>query len=163
MGKPESTHGQTSSLQPPFINSWTRSAQSHLGGCFFFQSGSCSPRAQLMKPPMSLEGSFGAFSMTSKISSRSELGSVIFPVLVGTPLIGANRLQPLTLLQHWGRLDTVSCWRSAQACPVEGHINCTACPLMDIVRSIYAAISIANSMTMLLADKQVWSVRWRTF
>ena len=109
VGKPKSIHGQTSSLRPPLINRRTRSAWSHLGGCFFFQSGSCSPRAQLMNPPISLEGSFGAFSMTSKISSRSELGSVIFPVLVGTPLMGANRLQSLTLLQHRGQLDTMSC------------------------------------------------------
>ena len=111
MGKPKPTNGQASSSGRPLTNQThkDRSAQSHLGGCFFFQSGSCSPRAQLMKPPISLEGSFGAFSMTSKISSKSELGSVIFPVFVGTPLIGANRLQPLSSLQHRGQVDTLSC------------------------------------------------------
>ena len=65
-----------------------------------------------MKPPISLEGSFGTLSKTSKISSRSALGSVIFPDLVGTPLIGANRLQPVTLLQHRGQLTY---------CPAEGR------------------------------------------
>ena len=64
----------------------------HRGGVFFFQSGSCSPRAQLIRPPNSLDGIFGTLSTTSKISSRSAFGSVILPDFVGTPLIGASRL-----------------------------------------------------------------------
>ena len=64
----------------------------HRGGPFFFQSGSCSPRAQLMRPPNSLDGSLGTLSMASNTSFRSAFGSVILPDFVGTPLIGASRL-----------------------------------------------------------------------
>lgn len=38
---------------------------------FFFQSGSCSPRAQLAMPPTSLPGRLGSPSSVSKISFRS--------------------------------------------------------------------------------------------
>ena len=64
----------------------------HRGGVFFFQSGSCSPRAQLMRPPNSLDGSLGTLSMASNTSFRSAFGSVILPDFVGTPLMGASRL-----------------------------------------------------------------------
>jgi hypothetical protein len=47
----------------------------YLGGCFFFQSGSSSPRAQLSSPSSSFRGAVGMASITSNISLRSELGS----------------------------------------------------------------------------------------
>lgn len=59
----------------------------------FFQVGSCSPRAQLIRPPNSLAGAFGMLSMVSKISFRSSFGSAMPPDLVGMPRIGASRLQ----------------------------------------------------------------------
>ena len=68
-----------------------------------------------MKPPISLDGSLGTPSMTSNTSSRSALGSVIFPDFVGTPLMGASRLQanPLPFkadskLSHHGPTEQLS-------------------------------------------------------
>ena len=63
-----------------------------------------------MKPPISLDGSLGTPSMTSNTSSRSALGSVIFPDFVGTPLMGASRLQanPLPFKAHHGPTEQLS-------------------------------------------------------
>ncbi len=68
-----------------------RSGPRHLGGRFF-QSGSCSPLAQLMSPPTSFPGRLGSDSIVSNTSLRSALGSVRPPPFVGIPRIGANRL-----------------------------------------------------------------------
>ena len=63
---------------------------------FFFQSGSCSPRAQLSRPETSLPGALGMFSMVSKMPRMSSLGSDMLPDLVGTPLMGASLLHDAT-------------------------------------------------------------------
>ena len=73
----------------------------HRGGVFFFQSGSCSPRAQLMRPPNSLDGSLGTLSIASNTSFRSAFGSVILPDFVGTPLMGASRLHAQAFVKDW--------------------------------------------------------------
>ena len=58
-----------------------------------FQLGSCSPRAQLIKPPTTVLGSLGMLSMVAKISRRSALGSDMPPPLVGMPRMGPSRLR----------------------------------------------------------------------
>lgn len=59
---------------------------------FFFQLGSCSPRAQLRIPETNFAGAFGMFSMVSKIPRKSSLGSDMLPDFVGIPRMGAKRL-----------------------------------------------------------------------
>jgi hypothetical protein len=84
------------------------------------QSGSCSPRAQLRNPSISLTGAAGIDSMASKISFRSELGSCMPPDLVGMPRMGARRR--LTCTHHQGSVGTTM-WGTAAASQVRWHTN----------------------------------------
>lgn len=86
------THIYTRRSRPGKIGAVTtargRDHHGRLGFSFWgfprsFQSGSCSPRAQLMKPSMSALGALGMASSVSKISLRSELGSWVRGLRVG--------------------------------------------------------------------------------